>query len=375
MALSFPLRLGPWSDIVRGVYRYADPARPWAISLHTEEDVRVALKERPDGIIAMVRSAAAAAELRAWGGPVVDTACDLDDLPFAWFRLDPTAIGRLAADYLLQLKGRRYAYAGDPAPRAGRLVREGFVGRIRRAGFDCEIAPPGRFDRPYESDPTGDRATAAWLAALPRPAAVFTPHDALTHRFAEVCRKAGLRVPEEIALLGCLNDEFLCTASQPPLSSVTAPLTAVGVGAARALDAMMSGSPPSDHRVEIPPVGVVTRLSTDPTAVADSAMAAALRFIRDHSSDRIGVDEIAAASGLSRSSLERRFRSALGRGPLAELLRERVERAKHLLAETNLAVKQVARIAGFGDARRLSVTFRQKTGTSPAQYRARFHPS
>jgi LacI family transcriptional regulator len=374
VALAFPLRPGPWPEIVRGVYRFAGshvPCAPWVLALHTEEDVRVALASNPDGVIAMVRSAATADRLRAWGGPVVDTAYDLDDLPFAQVGFDTRLIGRAAADHLRELKGRTYGYVGDSTP-AGREVREAFVRRLRERGGEVVVAPPG-FDRPYVEEPTSAAAAAAWLAALPKPAAVYTHHDALAHRLADACRAAAIRVPDDVALLGTLNDEFLCTAEQPPLSSVSVPLPALGHEAARVLDEMMAGAP-APPRIELPPLGVVTRLSTDPAAVADVDLAAALRFIRAHWSERLSVDAIAAASGLSRSSLERRFRAALGRGPLAELLRERVDRAKHLLAETDLPVKEVARATGFHDARHLAATFRQKAGTSPAKFRARFRP-
>jgi LacI family transcriptional regulator len=356
------------------VYRYADSGVRWAVALYTEEDAAVALAADPDGVIAMVRTPGAAAALERWGGPVVDAACDLDDLPFARVRLDPAALGRAAADHLLTLQGRRYASVGDPATPAGRRSREGFVDRLRRAGHGCEVAPGRAFDRPYHTDPAADRAAAAWVASLPRPAAVFAAHDALAHRLAEACRAAGLRVPEDVALLGCLNDEFLCTASQPTLSSVAGPLPAVGFEAGRVLDRMMNGAPPPARPVEFPPVGVVIRQSSDPTAVSDPGVSAALRFIRDHAAERVGVGQIASAAGLSRSTLERRFRAAVGRGPLAELLRQRVDRARHLLAETDLAVKQVARAAGFHDTRHLSATFRQKAGASPTEFRARFRP-
>jgi LacI family transcriptional regulator len=375
VALSFPLRPGPWPEIVRGVYRFAgSPAarQPWIVSLHTEEDVGVALAGKPDGVIAMVRSTKIAAKLRAWGGPVVDTAYDLDDTPFEQVGFDTRLIGRAAAEHLLQLKRRTYAYVGDSSP-AGRCVQTGFVGRLREAKCDALLAPAG-FNRPYAEEPNSAAKATAWLASLPKPAAVFAFHDALAHRLADACRGAGLRVPEDVALLGCLNDEFLCTAAHPPLSSVSVPLPALGFEAARVLDSIMNGAP-APGRIELPPLGVVTRRSTDPAAVADTELAAALRFIRDHSAERLNVDDVASASGLSRSSLERRFRAALGRGPLAELLRERVERAKLLLAETDLSVKEIARLAGFHDGRHLSVTFRQKAGTSPAKFRARFRPS
>jgi DNA-binding LacI/PurR family transcriptional regulator len=101
IALSFPLRLGPWPEIVRGVYQYAGAHAHWAVSLHTKEDIGVALARKPDGVIAMVRSADAAAKLTAWGGPVVDTAYDVEGTGFAQVGFDTWAIGQLAAEHLL----------------------------------------------------------------------------------------------------------------------------------------------------------------------------------------------------------------------------------------------------------------------------------
>jgi LacI family transcriptional regulator len=372
VALSFPLRLGPWPEIVRGIYRYADGHADWTVSLHTEEDVAVALAGRPDGVIAMVRSVEAAAKLKKWGGPLVDTAYDVADTGFAQIGLDTGAIGEIAADHLLLLRARTYAYVGDQSHPAGRAVGRAFAAQLRRAGVTRVVAPSG-FDNPYVEHPSALEAATAWVTALARPAALFAPHDAVAHRLAEACRAADLRVPEDVAILGCLDDPLLCGACQPPLSSVSAPMAAVGYEAARVLDSLMAGNP-SPGRIELPPLGVVTRQSTDPAAVADADVAAALRYIRSHAADRIDVDDIAAASGLSRSSLERRFRSFLGRGPLAELLRERIDRAKKLLVETDLAVKEIARAAGFHDLRHLSVTFRHKAGISPVRYRARFRP-
>jgi LacI family transcriptional regulator len=374
VSLLFPQRPGPWPDIVSGVYRYANTQavrHRWLISLHTEEDASVALAGNPDGVVAMVRTKDIAAKLSAWGKPVVDTAYDLDGLPFAQVGFDARAIGRVAAEHLLQLKRRIFAYVGDSTP-AGRLERQGFVERLHKAGVAAIVAPSG-FDCPYREEAQAERAATAWVASLPRPAAIFAAHDALAHRLAQACQVAGLRVPQDIALLGCLNDEFLCNASQPPLSSVSVPVPALGYEAARLLDSLMAGTT-QPQRLELPPLGVVTRQSTDPAAVADPELATALRFIRTHATERIRVEDIASATELSRSSLERRFRAVLGRGPLAELLRERVDRAKHLLAETDLTVKEVARLVGFHDTRHLSVTFRQKVGVGPAAFRLRFRP-
>lgn len=372
IALSFPLRLGSWQEIVRGVYRYIEIKKSWVISIHNEDDVTSAIAGSPDGIIASVQSADAACKLQAWGGPVVATASEFEDHSFVQIGFDPLATGKLAAEHLMLLHGRAYSYFGYPDSPRSRLIAQGFSQRLNQAEF-VVVENRSEFQRPSRTAFPSDRVILAWLAKLSQPAAIFCNSDLLAHHLARACASAGLRVPQDVAILGCSNDEFLCTVSQPPLSSVGLPFAALGYETAKLLDALMSKSavPP---RSELPPLGVITRQSTDPAAMAEPSLATALRFIRDNATSRIGVEDIAEASGLSRSSLERRFRALVGRSPLAELLRERVDRAQHLLVKTDLAMKEVAIAAGFHDVRHLSVTFRQKAGTSPGRYRARFRP-
>lgn len=375
VALCFPLRYGPWPAIVRGACRYARPARPWVVSLHPEDDPRPALDTRPDGVIAMVRTPAAAEAFRAWGGPLVDTTFDVPDVPFVRVGADFFAVGVRAAEYLLGFAGRAYGYVGCYGTQFGRIVGEGFVSRLRQAGHPCRVAPPGAFDRAYASDPRADRAAVEWLTSLGGPAAVFAAHDILGWRLSEACRGAGLRVPADVALLGFLDDDFLCQTASPPLASVRIPGEAIGHEAARVLDALMAGGPPPPARIEFAPLGVTARASADVTAVADPDLAAALRFIRDRAADRIGVAEVVAASGVSRSTLERRFRTALGRSPLQELARVRVERACALLAGTDLPLADVARQAGFRDPAHLTTAVRTATGVTPSVYRTRNRPT
>lgn len=372
IALSFPIRLGPWQEIVRGIYRYADSIKSWTISFHTEEDVSVALAGKPDGVIAMIRATEAVCKLQEWGGPVVVTASEVDDLPFIQIGFDLLAAGKIAAEHLMLLKSRSFVYLGNSDRSADQLLRQGFAQRLNRAGFDALDAPSG-INHLSSPNAWSDRTITAWLTALPRPIAVFACNDLLAHRLAGACMGAGLRVPHDVAILGCMNDQFLCNASQPPLSSVGVSFSAIGHEAARTLDALTISAPVA-QRIDFPPLGVIARQSTDHAAIAEPALAAALGFIRDNASKRIGVADIAAACGLSRSSLERRFRVVLGRSPLAELMRERMDRAQHLLAETNLAIKEIATAAGFHDVRHLTVTFRQKAGVTPGKYRAKFHP-
>lgn len=76
-------------------------------------------------------------------------------------------------------------------------------------------------------------------------------------------------------------------------------------------------------------------------------LARAIRFIRKRACRSITVLQVAAAAGLSRRVLERRFRRILGCTPKQEILRVQIDRARSLLSQTELPVEAVARNSGF----------------------------
>ena len=168
------------------------------------------------------------------------------------------------------------------------------------------------------------------------------------------------------------NVEQLCDLACPPLSSIRVAAEAAGYEAARLLDRLLDGAPPPATPLQFPPLGVVTRRSTNVYAVNDDDLAAALRFIRGNAFRPIGVEDVVRAACVSRSTLERRFRAVLGRSPLDEILRVRVERVRQLLLETDWPMPRVAREAGFRDGRHLAEVFHTCIGDTPTAYRRRF---
>ena len=68
-------------------------------------------------------------------------------------------------------------------------------------------------------------------------------------------------------------------------------------------------------------------------------------------------------------TFSRHFRETLGRAPHAFVIDRRVERAKRLLSQGDLAVKEVASSCGFADQAHLTRVFRCRLGTTPAQLR------
>jgi LacI family transcriptional regulator len=157
--------------------------------------------------------------------------------------------------------------------------------------------------------------------------------------------------------------------ANPPLSSVAPPYEQMGYRAAELLERLMAGQNVAVDQRPMDPLGVVARQSTNVLMVEDSLVADGLAFLNSNLANSIDVRDLLEHLLVSRRSLERRFRAALGRTPAQELARLRVDRARQLLEATDLRVSDICRQSGFANSARLSEAFARLLGTSPAAYR------
>ena len=97
-----------------------------------------------------------------------------------------------------------------------------------------------------------------------------------------------------------------------------------------------------------------------------------LEWLREHLHEPVSVDDLARLAVMSPRTLARRFRDTTGTTPMRWLTHQRVTRAQHLLATTDLPVEVVAQRVGLGTAANLRQHFRAATGMSPAAYRRRY---
>lgn len=134
---------------------------------------------------------------------------------------------------------------------------------------------------------------------------------------------------------------------------------------------MMNGENiPNDQAITVPPVGIVTRQSTDVLAITDPEVTTALRYIRRHALDGIRVRDVVNQVPISRVSLEVRFKRTLGRTMHSEIQRVQLERVKQLLRSTDLPIREIAQRTGFKYAEYLSNLFHRLTGQTLGQYRS-----
>lgn len=122
----------------------------------------------------------------------------------------------------------------------------------------------------------------------------------------------------------------------------------------------------------MPPLGVETRRSTEVLGIDDAEVVAAVRFIRENAHLPLRVNEVAREVAVGRRTLERRCRDALGWTLGDEIRRAHLERARDLLARSDLPMKTVAKEAGFSGLRHMGEAFRQHVQMPPTAYRRQF---
>jgi LacI family transcriptional regulator len=378
IALLIETARGYGRALLRGIVRYGRLHGPWGFYV-TPGDFAQALPQMRQwggtGIIARIETPRVARAILASGLPTVALDLSADQLRpdnplsrLSEVASDSHGAARLAAEHLLERGFRHHAFVGL----AGRIWswrrQDGFCDRLRAAGFEPHVyvPPRRRRDRLWEQE---QGALADWLRRLPRPAGLMACDDDRGREVLEACRTAGIRVPEEMAVVGVDNDELLCELADPPLSSVALNAEAGGYRAAALLDRMMRDRPRKPTRLTVEPLHVVTRRSTDIVALDDPVVASALHFIHDHAGRPIGIDDVVERVLISRRALEIRFKKVTGRTLLAELRRVRLERARRLLLETDLSLSRVASAAGYSSESYLTQVFRQELGQTPARYR------
>ena len=312
------------------------------------------------------------ARLKATGLPVVELRNTGLEHDFPFVGMDNRQMGERVADHLRARGFQRFAAYLDPSEKYFQERIDRFVEVLDAEGFECPVFQAFS----SSSKITWDQhqiALGDWLGSLEKPVGVFACSDQLGFWLLDAARRAEVMVPEQLAVVAAENDQTLCETAWPPLSSVQFRGQAVGVAAARLLDEwIQSGKKSAPEEAVLLPAGdIVTRQSSDIVAVDDERLARALNFIKTHASDDISVDEVARAASLSRSVLERRMKTLLGRSPGEEINRIRFRTVENLLMQTDMTLAAIAERAGFAHPQYMAEAFKKRHGITPGEFRQR----
>jgi LacI family transcriptional regulator len=347
--------------IIRGVATFCRAHPHWLIVEEPQWSFakRANLKTwEVDGVIAQVFDEAFENEILAAKIPATNVSnfCESHRLPTVL--PDDAAVGTMAAQYLASFGLRDFGFVWSGGSEFGRLRLEAFRNYLIEHNLtmhECNVK-------------THDMGQ--WLIDLPKPAAVLGCNDEWAHRLLKAARRVDVKVPDQVAVLGVDDDELINTLISPSLSSISLPAEQIGYEAAAQLEKVLNGEKVPET-TKFAPLRVVTRRSTEVMFIDDPDVTLALRFIHEHASQPLRVDDLLEHVPLSRRSVERRFREALGRSISEEIRHVHVERAKQLLITTDLPIKQIATSSGFENATRMGIVFQKEVGESPTAFRWR----
>lgn len=349
--------------MVKGILEYSKLVGPWHIELHTggpKELSALGSSWKPDGIIARVTSSEIARALRAKKVPVVN--CSGILVPGHQF---PTVTGsylgdaQMAADHFWSRGFSHFAYVGHPDESYVNILHEKFSQVLATRGHRCAfhravLRPEGYIP---------------WLLSLPKPVGVLCWGPTVGHTVLDACLKSGINVPHDVAVMGCDFDDLQSEASYPEQTGIQTAAEQIGRTTAEILDRLLHGKQPRQLRHEIPPLGVIARLSTDTLAIKDARLAAVMRFIHDHAHEPITVEDLLRREPMARRSLERKFRREFGCSIVEQIRQLRINKLRLALANSDEPITSLAEKCGFGSYKYMSLVFQQATGMSPRDFR------
>ncbi len=297
------------------------------------------------------------------------------ELPYPSVQVDYAAAGKEGARHLMELGHVHFAFYW--------ISQLPDVQEIRGA-FETELAAAGRrahrLDFPAAHPDINTSGISredreCWLAGelkrLPKPLAVMSDDDRRALELHGACERAGLRVPEDVAIIGCDNVQAHLGMADIPLSSVDVNFKSIGKEAAALLDRMMRGETPKARVIKPAIRGVMARQSTATFVTKSSGITAAVIYLREHFNQRIRLSDLARRAGVSTRVFESEFKRHVGRCCREELQRTRLACAARLLRDTKLKIDAIAVESGFGSGTKLCGPFAKAYGLSPNVWRQR----
>ncbi|WP_341225135.1 DNA-binding transcriptional regulator [uncultured Arcticibacterium sp.] len=279
--------------------------------------------------------------------------------------------GSMGADYFIKKGFKNFAFYGFKDIVWSRERAEGFEERVVKGGHKVhyfEQAMAHSSDIWYYMP----SSLSQWLKSLPKPIALMACDDNQGQHITEACRHSGIRIPEEVSVLGVDNDEMICSFSDPPLSSIGQDTEKGGYDAARLLHQMMENSTSVHYDIIVRPTQVITRQSTDIYSTSDKHIATSLKYIHQNIDKKLKVDDVVKQVPLSRRALEKRFLDMTGYPIYKYIFNLRIEKFSQKLLETDLSVFEIALELGFLDTKNIARQFKQMKGCTPTEYRNQF---
>jgi LacI family transcriptional regulator len=362
--------------LIKGIIRYAGLSSLWDFFLEAPPftingDIKDRLNKlklwRPDCII--MNESFFTPDLISLGIPVLVTPSKRLIPDVINIVADDEKIGELGARYFIDKGYKNLAFYGTDQIFWSRIRKESFRKTVNSNNLNY-FQFESLLNEKWQNNISH---LADWMTDLPVPTAIMACNDDFGIHIIEAANKMGIKIPDQIAILGVDNDEFICDLYDPPMSSIDQEPENVGFLVAQIVKAIIKDGIKADNRIIGKNFRIVTRRSTDIFAIEDDQLVKALNYIKENAVKRsVSVAEVVAATSLSRRLLEMRFRKLLNRSILQEIKRIRIETIVHSLITTREHISKIAYTLGFNSLSSFSNYFKKEKQISPGEFRKQF---
>jgi LacI family transcriptional regulator len=209
--------------LLRGVSQYIQEFGPWNVYMEQRslQDPLPPWLDHwdGDGIISRASTPQSAQRVVRTGIPTVDLNDQVRNLGLPQIHSDHAALARVAAEHLMQRGFRHFAYFGFPVFEWSVRRGEAFARCVRDAGHhfhENKVTPRASWGHQQVSWQEEIEGVAGWVKSLPKPLGMMAGNDTRGMQLLDACRRAGVAVPEEVAVVGVDNEELACQLALPP---------------------------------------------------------------------------------------------------------------------------------------------------------------
>jgi len=362
-------------QLIIGIARYSRLNGPWSFykePIDLKSSIPHLTSWKPDGII--MRDSLITKELLKLKIPTILAIHDSkypEDLPI--IKTDSHSIAQMASKHFIEKGFKNLAFCGFDIYDWSEERKFFFNCFNKEAGLKTYnfLQSKNVKNQNWEIE---QRHVIRWVKDLPKPVGIFACNDDRGQNILEVCKLIGLKVPEDIAVIGVDNDPIICDTGDPPLTSIALNVESAGFEAARLLDQLIHKRKIVRREIIVTPSHIVQRQSSDILAVDDAEVATAIHYIRANAKRKILVRDVVETVSVSRRTLEKRFRKTIHRSIYNEIQQVRIEWISKLLIETDLPISQITSLFDFTDGEHITRYFKKEKGITLREFRKLYKP-
>ena len=307
---------------------------------------------------------------------VAITMCKPTDPTLCYAHIDPNGVAERVVDLLVKRNCNSYAFCSSHAPyftnESAALLKA-----FRRQLFARTGRMP-KFFRPISTlniNLIGSEVKrfTSWFEQMPKPCGMFVHGDDVARKMLDSCRLKGIKVPDEMRVIGTGNSPMYCERTFPTLSSYAIDHHRAAADAARALQRLIAGElTPQEASYEIPLTDVVERASSVDERGSARLAQEARDFIRRQlqRGHAPAARDIAFHLNVSVRKIENDFSAIHGHTLRDEIAAQRLDLLCKALRSSNEPIKTLVARSGFGDMSQATRTFKAKFGMTMTDYRA-----